>query len=80
MQRLTARQRFNEGLPAGLADLVVRQFCEEHSERYLLAFVYGHLVEDDLLRVRTYAEKFLLLAALNLVECIAFVGAQNSSE
>lgn len=78
MQRLTARLRFSEGLPAGLADQVVAQFCEEHSERYLLAFVYGYLGEHDLLRVRTDAEKFLLLAVLNLVECIAFVGAQTS--
>ncbi|MBN8750087.1 MAG: hypothetical protein J0I65_21610 [Variovorax sp.] len=35
------------------------------------------LVEQmNLLRVRTDAEKFLLLAALNLVECVAYVGAQ----
>lgn len=37
------------------------------------------LGEDDLLKVRTDAEKFLLLAALNLVECIAFVGSEDSS-
>jgi hypothetical protein len=79
LQRLTARMRFNEGLPAELVDQVVKQFCEEHSERYLLAFAYGYLGEHDLLRVRTDAEKFLLLAVLNLVECIAFVGAQTSS-
>ena len=79
MQRLTARARFNEGLPGDLADKVVQQFCDEHPERYLLAFVYGYLGEHDLLRVRTDAEKFLLLAALNLVECVAFVGAPTSS-
>jgi len=78
MQRLTARARFNEGLPGELANQVVQQFCDEHPERYLLAFVYGYLGDHDLLRVRTDAEKFLLLAALNLVECIAFVGAQTS--
>jgi hypothetical protein len=33
-----------------------------------------------LLRVRTGAERFLLLAALNLVECVAYVGAQLQSE
>ncbi|WP_281081945.1 hypothetical protein [Variovorax paradoxus] len=73
MQRLTARARFNEGLPGELADQVVQQFCDEHPERYLLAFVYGYLGDHDLLRVRTDAEKYLLLAALNLVECVAFV-------
>ena len=79
MQRLTARARFNEGLPGDLATQVVQQFCDEHPERYLLAFVYGYLGDHDLLRVRTDAEKFLLLAALNLVECVAFVGASTSS-
>ncbi|MDM0054017.1 hypothetical protein [Variovorax sp. J22R115] len=79
MQRLTARVRFNEGLPGELADQVVQQFCDEHPERYLLAFAYGYLGDHDLLRVRTDAEKYLLLAALNLVECVAFVGPTTTS-
>ncbi|MNL73398.1 hypothetical protein D3C87_1988530 [compost metagenome] len=33
----------------------------------------------DLLQVRTDAEKFLLLAALNLLECVSYVGAQLQS-
>lgn len=79
LQRLTARARFNEGLPDQLAAKVVKQFCDEHAERFLLAFVYGYLGDHDLLQVRTDAEKFLLLAALNLVECVAFVGSKDSS-
>jgi hypothetical protein len=78
LMRLTARMRFNEGLTAEIADGLVKQFCDEHSERHLLAFAYGYLKDHDLLYVRTEAEKFLLLAVLNLVECIAFVGAQAS--
>jgi hypothetical protein len=78
MQRLTARARFNEGLPADLVNKVVQQFCDEHPERYLLAFVYGYLGDHDLLSVRTDAEKFLLLGVLNLAECVAFVGSTNS--
>lgn len=78
MQRLTARARFNEGLPADLANTVVQQFCDEHPERYLLAFVYGYLGDHDLLAVRTDAEKFLMLGALNLVECVAFVGSATA--
>jgi len=79
LQRLTARARFNEGLPVGQASQVIQQFCDEHPERYLLAFVYGYLGDHDLLRVRTEAEKYLLLAALNLVECVAFAGAATAS-
>jgi hypothetical protein len=77
LQRLTARARFNEGLPDELAREVVNQFCDEHPERYLLAFAYGYLGDHDLLSVRTDAEKFLLLAALNLVDCVAFAAPQT---
>lgn len=79
LQRLTARARFNEGLPENLVNKVIQQFCDEHAERYLLAFVYGYLGDHDLLKVRTDAEKFLMLAALNLVECVAFVGANTTT-
>jgi hypothetical protein len=58
---------------------MVQQFCNEHRERYLLAFVYGYLGDHDLMQVRTDAEKYLMLAALNLVECLADVGATTSS-
>jgi len=60
--------------------LLARALTVDHRERYLLAFVYSHLGRHDLLRVRTDAEKFLLLAALNLVECVAYVGAQLQSK
>lgn len=78
LQRLTARARFNEGVPQELATKVVEQFHNEHAERYLLAFVYGYLSEHDLMAVRTEAEKYLMMGALNLVECVAFVGAAKS--
>ena len=77
LQRLTARARFNEGLPEELATKVVEQFHTEHAERYLLAFVYGYLGDHDLMAVRNDAEKYLMLGALNLVECVAFVGADK---
>ena len=75
LQRLTGRMRFNEGLPAKTANELVHQFCAEHREQQLLAFAYGHLGEHKLLCVQTDAQKPLVLAVLNLVECIAYVGA-----
>lgn len=78
LQRLTARARFNEGLPPDLVAQTVQKFCDEHAERYLLAFVYGYLGDHDLLAVRTEAEKYLLLATLNLAECVAFVGSSST--
>ena len=40
-------------------------------EQQLLAYVYGKFKENDLLGIKPEAEKMLMLAALNLVECIA---------
>lgn len=74
LQRLTGRVRFTEGLTAAHSNEVVTQFIAEHREPHLLAFVYGTLAEHDLLAVRTEAGKSLMLAALNLAECVAYVG------
>lgn len=76
LQRLTGRVRFAEGLTSDLLQQSTQQYIDEHSERYLLAFAYGHLRENDLAGSRTEAEKYLLLATLNLVECIACAAAQ----
>ncbi len=76
LARLTGRARFTEGLPANLQQRAMQQYINAHREQYLLAFAWGHLRDNDLLGARTEAEKFLLLAALNLVECIAFAGVQ----
>ncbi|MDQ5961004.1 MAG: hypothetical protein QG592_2087 [Pseudomonadota bacterium] len=71
LQRLTARSRFIEGLPVALQQRAVQDQIEEHGEPQLLAHVYGQLRENGLLAIRTDAEKYLVLAALNLVDCVA---------
>lgn len=76
LQRLTGRVRFAEGLTSDLLQQSTQQYIDEHRERYLLAFAYGHLRENDLAGSRTEAEKYLLLATLNLVECIACAATQ----
>lgn len=73
MQRLTAKVRFAEGLSGELRELAAAQHTDSHGERYLLAFAHGQLHDHGLLAVKTEAEKFVVLATLNLVECIAFV-------
>ena len=70
LQRLTGRVRFAEGLGLELLQQAVQDQIDAHGP-YLLAFAYGQLREHDLLAVKTEAEKYLLLAALNLVDCIA---------
>ncbi len=75
LQRLAATMRFTEGPPPDLAERMIKMVCVNHPERYLLVFVHGYFGEHDLLRMRTDAEKYLMLGCLNLVECVAFVGA-----
>jgi hypothetical protein len=72
LQRLTARVRFVKGLSPGPLQRAVAQHISEHAEPQLLAFAYGHLRESGVLGARSKAEKYVLLATLNLVECIAF--------
>ena len=76
LQRLTGRVRFAEGLRHGLLQRSAQQYIDEHREPCLLAFAYGCLQGNELLGVRTQAEKSLMLATLNLVDCIASVAAR----
>lgn len=73
LRRLTGQILFSEGLPDALQQQSVHLYIDEHPEPVLLAFAYDHLSQNDLLAVRTEAEKFLMLAVLNLVDCIASV-------
>lgn len=79
LQRLTGKAKFIEGLDPGSLQRAVGQQIEQHSEPYLLAFVFGQLKEHDLLGIRTDIEKYLVLGALNLVECIAETVDTNGS-
>lgn len=76
LRRLTGQILFPEGLPDALQQQSVHLYIDEHPEPVLLAFAHEHLRQNDLLAVRTDAEKFLMLAVLNLVECIASVRDQ----
>jgi len=71
LQRLSARALFVHALNPELTRQAVEQQIKDHGERYLLAYAYGTLKEHSLLAVNTEAEKYLLLAALNLVDCVA---------
>lgn len=79
LQRLTGKFQFIEGLDPGSRQRAINQQIEQHSEPYLLAFVFGQLRIHDLLGIRTDVEKYLVLAAVNLVECIAATVGMDAS-
>ena len=73
LARYVATVKFGEDLSASLQDLAMKQYIESHSEQYLLAFVTVE-TKDWLSRILPgKTDKFVILAAANLVNCIAFV-------
>jgi len=71
LTRVSGRARFIEGLSPQLQTQATADAVGDHPEPQLLAYVFGKFKESDLLGIKTEAEKRLMLAALNLVECIA---------
>ena len=71
LKRVSGRVRFVERLSPALQTQATADAVGDHPEQQLLAYVFGKFKENNLLGIRTEAEKMLMLAALNLVECIA---------
>jgi hypothetical protein len=71
LARISGRVRFIEGLTPLQQTQATTDAVGNHPEPQLLAYVFGKFEDNRLLGIRTEAEKMLMLAALNLVECIA---------
>jgi len=71
LKRISARVHFIEGLTPQQQVQATSDAIADHPEQQLLAYVFGKFREHSFLGIETEAEKMLMLAALNLVECIA---------
>ena len=71
LTRISGRVRFIEGLTPQLQTQATSDAVGNHPEQQLLAYVFGKFKENGLLGIESEVEKMLMLAALNLVECIA---------
>ena len=71
LARVSGKAGFLEELDARSAAQAASDQLRTHPEQYLLAAAYGLLMEHDLASVRTEAEKYLVLAVLNIVETIS---------
>jgi hypothetical protein len=71
LARLVGKMQFMEGLDQFSAAAAVSGQVLVHSEPNLFALAYGALKENQLVAVRTEAEKHLLLAVFNLVETLS---------
>lgn len=73
LARYVATVKFGEDLNSSLQELVIKQYIERHPEPYLLAFVTGE-TKNWLSRILPEkADKYVMLAAANFVNCIAYV-------
>lgn len=73
MRRLAATVKFSDDLRRDLRDRALQQFIDTHPERNLLTFVQRQSAMW-LKRVEPEeSDKFVVMAALNLVSCIASV-------
>ena len=80
MTRLVATIQFGDDLSASLRERALAQYIEFHPEKDLLAFLH-HEVTHWLQRVLPEeSDKFVIIAALNIVNCIAFVPLPGQSK
>jgi hypothetical protein len=78
MERFIATMKFGDDLQGRLRDRAMQQYIESHPEKELLAFVFGEMNKWLQRIVAENADKYVMLTAINLVNCIAFVPMPTS--
>ena len=71
--RLAATIQFGDDLSGSIRDRALQQYIEAHPEKDLLAFVQVETANWLQRVVPEESDKFVVMAALNFVNCIAFV-------
>jgi hypothetical protein len=77
LKRISARVRFIEGLTPRQQQQATANAIADHTEQQILAYAFGKLTEHGLNAVKSEAEKMIMLAAINLVECIALTAPKT---
>jgi hypothetical protein len=76
LTRLTGQVRFAAGSPGGLQQLAEQAFVADHPESLLLAYVLKEvttwLQRPEVHDAALEQDKYLILAAFNTVQCIAY--------
>jgi hypothetical protein len=78
LKRIVARMRVTERLPPQRQQHATNEAIAAHPEKEMLAYGFSQLKEHGLLGITTEAEQMILLAALNLVECIALTAPKGA--
>lgn len=73
LTRYVAAVKFGEDLPPADRDRAMNQYIKKHPEQDLLAFVTTETANWLTRIIPEETDKYVMLAAANLVNCIAFV-------
>ncbi|MBF0503456.1 MAG: hypothetical protein HQM09_25300 [Candidatus Riflebacteria bacterium] len=71
--------KFGDDLAAGLRNQVINQYIESHPEKDLLAYVNGEIVQWLSHVVACETDKYIMMAAISFVNCIAYVPMNESN-
>lgn len=77
-RRFTAIIQFADDLNARLRDDSMQQYLASHPEKELLAYVQSESAKWSARIVPEETDKYVMLAALNMVNCLAFVALPES--
>ena len=80
MARLAGSIKFGSDLSDHLQYLASQQYIEAHHEKYLLAFVINECTSWLKTIQAVESDKYVLLAVINLVNCIAIRPTQNTQK
>ena len=73
LSRYAATVRFGEDVGTALHDSAMKQYIEAHPEKGLLAFNNAEIVNWLSRGIAEEKDKYVFLAAINFVNCMAFV-------
>jgi hypothetical protein len=77
LKRIGARARYIQRLPEHRQRKATDDAVLKHSEEQIMAYALGVLAKHQLDSVKTDAEHMIMLATLNLVECIALTAPRT---
>jgi hypothetical protein len=77
-RRFSAIIQFADDLNQRLRDVSMQQYLANHPEKELLAYVQSESANWSARIVPEETDKYVMLAALNMVNCLAFVALPES--
>ena len=73
LSRLVGQVKFTDGLDKQSFDTVLKKMIDNHPEKWLFSLAMHEVSRAGFLMLQNESSKYLVLCALNLVQCVAAV-------